>query len=338
MITSFFAEEGDIKIAIKPGGKSVDNKVTGLVLNQELNNYHNLELELFWNLIMKYSDSLSIMFINGTALSEAAKELSEKLRNTTSDSIRKILYNEQRYLENTGKDYTPKARRFREIQDSIINLKKLWEFDYIEKNTSLISYYKFLENIKSTAKSCCWQPVDIELTNQAQKYLERYVKAFPDHPYNEIIQNTINALLTIHEGGKFIDFSLPDINRQNVTLSKVIKENKLTLLDFWSTWCGPCLKTSNELIPVYEEYKDKGFEILGITQTYGKTDSLLQFIQKRKYPWRNVIDFESKNGLWDKYNLSQQAGGVFLINSSGQIIAVNLTADKVREKLIEILQ
>jgi hypothetical protein len=40
--------------------------------------------------------------------------------------------------------------------------------------------------------------------------------------------------------------------------------------------------------------------------------------------------------LWDKFNLLQQAGGTFLINSSGQIIAVNLTADKVKEKLDEL--
>jgi peroxiredoxin len=338
MLTSFFAEDGNIKIEIKYGGKSKDNKVTGLLLNDELNNYRKLQLELFWDEVMKYSDSIMVMAKNGTYLSEEAKNLDEKTRNTKNDSLRKILYNERRYLENTKKDYTPEARRFIDIQDSIMNRKKLWEFDYIEKNTTLISYYIFLENIKETVKSCCWQPVDIELTNKAQSNLYRYIKAFPDHPYNEIIQNSINGLLNIHRGGRFIDFSLPDINGQNVSLSKVIKKNKLTLLDFWSTWCGPCLKTSKELIPIYEQYKNKGFEILGITQAYGKSDDLLNFIKKHKYPWPNVIDKDSKNGLWDKYNLSQQAGGVFLINASGQIIEVNLTADKIKEKLDEILK
>ena len=338
MLTPFFSENGNIRIELKPGVKSTDNKVTGLLLNDEFNNYRNLQKKLFWNEIMKYSDSLMVMFKNGTASSQEANSLDEKLRNTTNDSIRKILFNERRYLENTGKDYTPKAKRFRDIQDSIMNMKKLWEFDYIGKNITLLSYYNFMENLRETAKLCCWQPVDIELTNKAQNNLDRFAKAFPSHPYNEIVQNTINGLLTIHDGGRFIDFSVPDINGQNISLAKVIKGNKLTLLDFWSTWCGPCLKTSKELIPIYEQYKNKGFEILGITQVYGKPDSLVKFIQKQKYPWTNVIDKESKNGLWDKYNLSQQAGGVFLINSSGQIIAVNLTTDKVKEKLDELLR
>lgn len=338
MITPFFAEDGNVTIEIKPGGKFKDNKVTGLKLNDEFNNYEKLQMDLFADEVMKYSDTLSIMFKNGTASSDEKNALLEKLRNTKNDSIRKQLFNELRYLQNTGKDYTPKARRYVQIQDSILNLKKLWEFDYIEKNTTLLSYYNFMENIKETAKSCCWQPVDIELTNKAQINLDRFAKAFPNHPYNEIVQNTINGLLNIHNGGRFIDFSLPDITGQNISLSKVIKENKLTLLDFWSTWCGPCLKTSKELIPIYEQYKNKGFEIVGITQSYGKSDSLFKFIQKQNYPWSNVIDKDSKNGLWDKYNLSLQAGGVFLINASGQIIAVNLTADKVKEKLDEILK
>ena len=337
-ITTFFSEEGKINFILKTRGKSIDNKVTGYFLNDELNKYNDLQRTLFWNEVMKYSDTLTIMFDNGTALSDEANDLLKKLRNTKNDSIRRQLYNEQRYLENTGKDVTPKARTYRLIQDSILNKKKLWEFDYIRKNTTLLSYFNFMENLKTTAKSCCWQPVDIELTNEAQNNLDRFTKAFPGHPYNEIVQNTINGLLTIHDGGRFIDFSIPDINGQNISLAKVIKENKLTLLDFWSTWCGPCLRTSKELIPIYEQYKNKGFEILGITQVYGKHDSLVKFIQKQKYPWTNVIDRESKNGLWDKYNLSQQAGGVFLINSSGQIIAVNLTADKVKEKLDELLR
>ena len=337
MVTPFFVEEGNIKVSLKPGGKKADNIVSGLSLNNALNDYSNLQKEMFWDEIMRYSDSIRVMFNNGTALSKEAIELNEKLKATKNDSIRKQLYNEQRYLQNTGKDYTPKAERFRQIQDSIVNKKKLWEFDYIEKNTSLLSFYFFLVDIKETAKSCCWQELDKELINKAQSNLDRFVKAFPDHPYNVIIQNTINGLQTIHVGGRFIDFTAPTIAGQDISLSKIIKNNKFTLLDFWSKWCGPCLQTSKDLIPIYEQYKDKGFEIIGITQEYNTTDSIVSFIQKLQYPWTTVIDKNTKQGLWDKYNLSQQAGGLFLINSSGQIIAVNLTAKKVKQHLEENL-
>jgi len=336
-VTSFFSEKGTVKFVLKPRGRPYDNKIIGGPINSELNNYTALLRTMFWDEVMKYSDSLRILMDNGTALSDETNEVLEQLRETKSDSVRGLLYNELKYLENTGKKYAPKANKYTQIQDSIQNLRKLWEFNYIEKNTSILSYYKFMVSIKETAKSCCWQPVDIELTNKAQSNLDRYIRAFPKHPYNEIIQNTINGLLNIHSGGRFIDFNLPDIEGQNISLSTIVKENKLTLLDFWSTWCGPCLRTNKELIPIYEQYREKGFEILGVTHVYGKPDSLISFIQNHNYPWPNVIDFDGKNGLWDKYNLSNQAGGLFLINASGQIVGVNLTAAKIKETLEEIL-
>jgi peroxiredoxin len=338
MVTPFFAEEGNIRVSLKPGWKKSDNIVSGSSLNNALNDYSDHLKEMFWDEIMKYSDSISVMFNSGTALSKEAIELNEKLRATKNDSIRKQLYNELKYLQNTGKDYTPKAQKFRQIQDSIENKKKLWEFDYIDKNSSLISYYFFMVDIKETAKSCCWQEMDKELINKAQSNLDRYTKVFPDHPYNVIIQNTINGLQTIHEGGRFIDFTAPDISGQDVSLSRVIKNNRFTLLDFWSKWCGPCLLTSKEMIPIYKQFKDNGFEIIGITQEYSKTDSIESFIQKQEYPWTTVIDKKTQLGLWDKYNLSEKAGGLFLINSSGQIVAVNLSAQKVKQYLDENLK
>jgi NADPH:quinone reductase-like Zn-dependent oxidoreductase len=95
------------------------------------------------------------------------------------------------------------------------------------------------------------------------------------------------------------------------------------------------LQTSKDLIPIYNQYKDNGFTIIGITQEYNKADSINSFIQKLNYPWTTVIDTKTQQGLWDKYNLSQQGGGLFLINSSGQIIAVNMTAHKVKQYLEE---
>ena len=332
-VTSFFIEEGNIKISLKPGTKITDNKVSRHDLNEALTKYDNTMRELFWDRILTYNDSIKELTKKGAILSPEATSLIEKLQVTTDDSIRKQLYNEKKYLQNTGRLYTPTARKYIQTQDSINNQKKLWEFDYMDNNTTLVSYYKFMMDIRETARLCCWQEVDIELINKAQITLTRFKKAFPDHPYYTIIQNTINGLQTVHEGGRFIDFAAPDINGNKIPLSNLIKNNKFTLLDFWSKWCGPCMNTSKQLIPIYEKYKNEGFEIVGITQDYDKIDSIESFIRKQNYPWLTIIDKGQKIGVWDKYNLSQQAGGLFLINASGQIIAVNLSSEKVNQLL-----
>ena len=336
-IIDFFSEKDEIQFILHEREKKENNKIKGYKYNNALKEY-NLNLkELFWDEIMKYSDSLGKLYKNKMALSEDWNNLQEQLKSTTDKEKKKQLYNKQTYLKNTKEMFTPQARKYSQIQDSIIKEKKLWEFNYIKTNTTILSFYQFMSNIKETAKACCWKPVDIELINEAQENLNRFSLEFPNHPYNTIVKNTLNGLQNIHEGGKFIDFELPNIKDENIVLSKIIKKNKLTLLDFWSTWCSPCIKTSRELIPVYNEFKDKGFEVLGITQNYREMDKLLRFIQNENYPWTNVIDINNKAGVWDKYSLSQAGGATFLVNSSGKIIGVNLTTDKIKEKLIEYL-
>jgi len=65
---------------------------------------------------------------------------------------------------------------------------------------------------------------------------------------------------------------------------------------------------------------------------------LASFIQKEKYPWTNLVDKDGKACICEKYNLSYKSGGTFLVDSSGKILAVNLTPDKLKEKLVEVLK
>ena len=337
MVTTFFCEEGKIYLTLY---EKIRNKdfVKGSSLNCAFTEYNHLLKSMFWDEIMKYSDSLHILNINNKALSEDYFFLQEKINKTTDIETRKQLHNEQTFQRNTGSMYTPQARKYHLIQDSIRNKLKVWEFDYIDKNSSLLSYYLFMKDIQETGRSCCWTEVDADLINKANLNLKRHNSAFPDHPYYMVIKNAIDGLSNIHDGGRFIDFTGTDINGKNQSLAKIIKSNKLILLDFWSTWCAPCIKTSRELIPVYEEFRKQGFEIVGITQSDGRKDYLKTFIRKEQYPWTNLIDIDGKAGVWDKYNLSNQGGATFLVNSSGRIIGVNLTAGKVKEKLIELLK
>jgi thiol-disulfide isomerase/thioredoxin len=193
-----------------------------------------------------------------------------------------------------------------------------------------------MKYIKETSRSCCWQEVDIALINDAQENLARFSSEYPNHPYNIVVKNTLDGLLNVHLGGRFIDFKVTDIKGNTVSLSKAIKSNKYVLLDFWSSWCGPCLSASRKMIPVYNENKDKGFEVIGIARGHSETtNELISLIQKENHPWRNIIDIDNKEDLWTKYKLNDQGGGTFLINSSGTIIGVNLTSDEVRAKLGE---
>lgn len=81
---------------------------------------------------------------------------------------------------------------------------------------------------------------------------------------------------------KVPDFSLPDLNGTLVSLSSF--QGKGVIVDFWATWCPPCVKEIPHFVELYDTYKDKGLVILGVSLDDAKED-ILQFLGKQKIPY-----------------------------------------------------
>jgi peroxiredoxin len=79
-------------------------------------------------------------------------------------------------------------------------------------------------------------------------------------------------------------FTLQDLNGKNVSLSDF--RGKVLIIDFWATWCPPCIKEIPDFIELYEQYKDKGFEMVGISLDQAGISVVKSFAQKFKinYP------------------------------------------------------
>ena len=157
---------------------------------------------------------------------------------------------------------------------------------------------------------------------------------FPTHAYTQLGRILLDGFGTIHPGGRYIDVEAPDLNGKPVRLSSLIR-GKLALVDLWASWCSPCRAKSKSMLPIYEQYKDKGFTVVGIAREFKDTRALRKAVALDGYPWTQLVELDDKQKIWTKYMLGNAGGGLFLIDPQGTIIAINPTPEQVLEAVRE---
>lgn len=85
------------------------------------------------------------------------------------------------------------------------------------------------------------------------------------------------------------DFTVPDMEGNEVAFSSIYPGFKVTMIDFWASWCGPCRNFNPALVEIYNEYHDKGFEIVGVSMDNDK-ESWLQAIKDDGLTWIQLSD------------------------------------------------
>jgi len=131
-------------------------------------------------------------------------------------------------------------------------------------------------------------------------------------------------------GQQAYEISLPDINGKVQHLSD--QQGKMVLIDFWASWCGPCRRSNPELLKLYSQYRDKGFEIFGVSIDDQK-DAWKKAIAKDRISWKQVIE----TGGWDAPVAVQwkieQIPSSFLIDQQGKVIAIDPSKEQIENYL-----
>lgn len=101
------------------------------------------------------------------------------------------------------------------------------------------------------------------------------------------VKEEIAARQRVRPGQPAPDFNLATRDGSRLSLSDL--RGKYVLLDFWASWCGPCRASFPEMKQIYAKYKDKGFEILGVTNDSNQ-ENWLKALEQDQLPWKQVID------------------------------------------------
>lgn len=188
-----------------------------------------------------------------------------------------------------------------------------------------------------------------EETESGIKMLESLKKDFPETTQGKQAEEMITSIKKKIEtdarvaeiqkglavGKPFPDFNEKDLNGNPLSVSQF--KGKVVLVDFWATWCGPCIAELPNVLQTYEKYNKQGFEIIGISLDRTE-DKLTSFVRKRKMTWPHYFDGDAwQSKLVAKYGI-QGIPATFLIDQEGNIAAKNLRGPALEEEVAKLLK
>lgn len=140
--------------------------------------------------------------------------------------------------------------------------------------------------------------------------------------------------------GNEMQFTTTTLDGQPFDLQEFRGENRVILVDFWATWCGPCIGELPNLKAHYEAYRGQGFDVVGVSLDDDPA-ALQQFLTDQQIEWTTVIDAEPANQGWDN-PVARQFGisaipACILINQEGKVVSLNARGAELGRLLEELL-
>ena len=220
------------------------------------------------------------------------------------------------------------------VKTQITELEKqglTYQEDYVKEHpTSYISVLlvnRLLRNKRTTAPKAKvfydGLPEDMKKTTVAE---DLYIQII------ELMRAAVGSVAT--------NFTAPNPEGKNISLNDI--KGKVTIIDFWAAWCGPCRRENPNVVNIYNKYHADGLEIIGVSldgrpkQGNAKQD-WIRAIEQDKLPWHQVSNLAGfRDGIARSYNV-RAIPATFILNDKGVIVAKNLRGAQLEAKVKELL-
>lgn len=211
--------------------------------------------------------------------------------------------------------------------------ESLYEDEYKEKIMS--AYQKWFDRNNNN-------PVGVFVINEMRQHaegeeLEKVLAGAGEYVLaQERIQKIIKtnqALKETAEGKPFTDFTIEQEDGTRVSLSDYVGKGKYVLVDFWASWCGPCIAEVPVIKETYEKYKGKNFEVLGVA-VWDKLEDTKAAVEKHALPWPQIMNAQTVPT--DLYGVNG-IPHIILFGPDGNIVARNLRGDGLKKAVADAM-
>lgn len=219
------------------------------------------------------------------------------------------------------------------LTETASNQQKAYEAEYLASLLAILDQKPTLARYALLAEQMQYRLPDGAIL---EIYERRYADALTDHYLSAYCRRQL-AGLRVAVGKQYIDFEAPDVEGTMHRLSTLMEGAELTLLDLWASWCGPCRRGSIAVLPLYEEYKEHGFKVIGVARESEDLSDLKRAIKQDGYPWPQLVELDDRIHLWSQYGCSNAAGRKFLLDKAGTILAIDPSVEELTTILKERL-
>lgn len=242
------------------------------------------------------------------------EDMSDKMKSMQGD-----------YRSASMKQDKDKAKEIREKQTKIND-------EFIEEQKAFIKDHKN-SLVALMILSDLYQQKRIP-SKESKELYQSLTPGIQDTPIGKKINESLEKASRTDIGEVAPGFSAPNPEGEEVSLEDAM--GKITLIDFWASWCKPCRIENPNVVKLYNEYHDDGFNIIGVSLDKSKS-KWVKAIEEDQLEWHHISNLKYwKEPIAQKYGV-RSIPKTFLIDEEGKIIAKNLRGNKLREKVAEVL-